>query len=48
MDVAVAVGSGAGVGGTIVLVGKVVGVETGVGVEQDASRVINKIQSARR
>jgi hypothetical protein len=48
MAVAVADGSGAGVGGITVSVGKLVGVETGVGVEHEASRAINTIQNARR
>jgi len=48
MEVAVAVGTGVDVGGTTVSVGGLVGVETGVGVEQEASRANSKIQSARR
>jgi len=48
MGVAVAVGSGVDVGGTTVSVDGLVGVETGVGVEQEASSAMSKIQSALR
>ena len=50
MGVAVAVGSGRGVGGIAVLVGMLVGVEIGVGlgVEQEASRAMSKIQNTIR
>jgi hypothetical protein len=50
MEVAVGVGCEIDVGGTIVSVGRLglVGVETGVGVEQDASRAKSKIQSVWR
>jgi hypothetical protein len=50
MEVAVEVGSGNDVGRTAVSMGRlvVIGIRVGVGVEQELSKTISKIQSTKR